>query len=102
MAKTYDKQIADTKVMVDGLTGRGSELPTGITAEMVAEIDKILKATIALNSQQEKLKADLKAKTAEYDANLKLLNDKAATAKKYIKIAIPQENWKEFGIEDKK
>ncbi|MTE24982.1 membrane-binding protein, partial [Microbacterium sp. ZXX196] len=55
-----------------------------------------------LNSEQEKLKADLKTKTQALDAKLNELQKLYAQLKKRIKIDIEQSQWKEFGIEDKK
>lgn len=101
MPKTYEKTISDVRVMIDGLKKR-TELPVGITAEMKEKIEQTLNSAVAKNSEQEQLKAQLKAKTAELDADMKSLNDQSIVLKKYIKLAVPKELWKEFGIEDKK
>ena len=51
---------------------------------------------------QEKLKADLKSKTAELEAKMKEIDVKMSEAKKIVKMDIPQSQWKEFGIVDKR
>ena len=55
-----------------------------------------------LNSEQEKLKADLKTKTQELSKTIIEIESKVSFIKKLIKIDIPQTQWKEFGIEDKR
>ena len=55
-----------------------------------------------LNSEQEKLKADLKTKTQELSKTITEIESKVSFIKKLIKIDIPQTQWKEFGIEDKR
>lgn len=101
MAKTYEKTISDIRVMIDGLKKR-TELPVGITAEMKQKIETTLESAIVKNSEQEQLKAQLKAKTAELDTDMKSLNEQSFVFKKYIKLAVPKELWKEFGIDDKR
>ena len=53
-------------------------------------------------TKQEKLKADLKSKTAELEAKMKEIDAKMSEAKKIVKMDIPQSQWKEFGIYDKR
>ena len=55
-----------------------------------------------LNSEQEKLKADLKTKTQELSKTITEIESKVSFIKKLIKIDIPQTQWKEFGIEHKR
>lgn len=53
-------------------------------------------------SEQEKLKADLKTKTAEMDAELSAMKKLYAEAKKRVKLDIAQSQWCEYGIDDKR
>jgi len=57
-----------------------------------------------LNNEQEKLKADLKLKTAEVDAAKKDLNLWYAEAARIVKLAYrgQQEKWVEFGLSAKR
>ena len=55
-----------------------------------------------LNSEQEKLKADLRTKTEELSKTITEMESKVSFIKKLIKIDIPKTQWREFGIEDKR
>lgn len=101
MTKSYLNTFGKAKVMLDGLKGR-KELPVGITTEMIQEIEELYTAASTANSEQEKLKAELKAKTLEFENKHKALLMKTSVAKKYIKLSIQKELWREFGIEDKR
>ena len=87
--KTYSTNLVESQVMIDGLKGRNDKLPLGVKVEDITKLEELRKKMETLNSEQEKLKADLKTKTQEL-------------SKKLIKIDIPQTQWKEFGIEDKR
>ena len=54
------------------------------------------------NSEQEALKARLKEKTAELEAECAGLFEIASEVRKIIKLEMPQESWKEFGIQAKR
>lgn len=73
----------------------------GIDEAFVTEMDGFTKEAVALNDEQEKLKADLKTKTDDLTAKLEELTKKYSEAKKIVKLDFPQTQWKEFGIEDK-
>ena len=53
---------------------------------------------VSLNSEQEELKAQLKAKTDGRNAKMKEARAKNANLSKRIKVATAQENWVAFGI----
>lgn len=55
-----------------------------------------------LDNEQEALKAKLKTKTAELDAEVVNLQALYSEAKKVVKMSVDQTGWREFGIEDKK
>jgi hypothetical protein len=57
---------------------------------------------VSLNSEQEELKAQLKAKTDELSAKMKEARAKNANLSKRIKVATAQENWVAFGITAKR
>jgi hypothetical protein len=66
--------------------------------ELQADTD----ACIALNTEQETLKAKLKEKTEEFDKAFAAMLKKAGEARKIIKLDMPQSSWREFGIDDKR
>ena len=88
--------------MIDGLKGRNDKLPLGVKAEDITKLEELRKKMETLNSEQEKLKADLKTKTQELSKTISEIESKVSFIKKLIKIDIPQTQWKEFGIEDKR
>ena len=90
--KTYSTNLAESQVMIDGLKGRNDKLPLGVKAEDITKLEELRKKMETLNSEQEKLKADLRTKT----------ESKVSFIKKLIKIDIPKTQWREFGIEDKR
>lgn len=100
--KSYPESISQARVMIDGLTTNAAALPAGISEEFVANLKANRDNAVRLNSEQEKLKADLKSKTSELDAELAAMNKLYAEAKKRVKLDIPQEQWKEYGIADKR
>ena len=75
-------------------------LASGIFIWLVesAKISALVSGMNALDTKQEKLKAEQKACTAELNAKSKELSDIMADCKKRVKLAIKQELWKEFGI----
>ena len=100
--KTYSTNLVESQVMIDGLKGRNDKLPLGVKAEDITKLEELRKKMETLNSEQEKLKADLKTKTQELSKTITEIESKVSFIKKLIKIDIPQTPWKEFGIEDKR
>lgn len=98
--KSFADQISNAQVMLSGLQGN-----TAIAERRgidVALLSQLITSATSLNSVQEKLKADLKSKTAELNALLAELDKEMAVNKKIVKSDIPKEQWKEFGITDKR
>lgn len=100
--KTFVEKLADTKLLINGLKGRGSNLPVGVSQEQLTEAEAQHQKVETLNQEQEKLKAELKVKTAELSTEMKKLEDQTATIRKYTKMGTKPEEWREFGIEDKR
>ena len=88
--------------MIDGLKGRNDKLPLGVKAEDITKLEELRKKMETLNSEQEKLKADLRTKTEELSKTISEMESKVSFIKKLIKIDIPKTQWREFGIEDKR
>ena len=100
--KSYSENITLAKVMADGLSRYKSNLPAAVKESQISELESLRQTIETLNSEQEKLKADLKTKTQALDAKLNELQKLYAELKKRIKIDIEQSQWREFGIEDKR
>jgi len=100
---SYAEQISGAQVMVAGLRGNAAQVNRrGIDDQFINKLDSDRLTAATLNDQQEKLKADLKSKTAELDAKMAEMGKELAEAKKIVKLDFPQDQWKQFGIEDKR
>ncbi|WP_264845224.1 membrane-binding protein [Capnocytophaga catalasegens] len=100
--KSYAENMKSVKLMIDGLRNHKENLPAGVDEAFINELEALKNKVETLNSEQEKLKADLKSKTEAIEKELKLLAEKQAIARKRTKMDFPQSQWREFGIEDKK
>ncbi len=91
---SYSKQIDQAQVMVSGLQLYAADVAKrGIDAAFTTKLEAAAAKAVELNNQQEKLKADLKTKTTELDAQ-----QMVAESKKVVKISVPQSNWTAFGM----
>ena len=99
--RTFAEYMNRVQLLVKGLEGREENLPAGITKQQVADLAKLNAKAGTENAEQEKLKALLKEKTAQLDATTDEMIKTYTLLKKYIKLSVPQELWRGFGIEDK-
>ncbi len=99
--KTFAETLASAQLMAKALQESGN-LPAGIEPSAAHDLERFYEEVTKFNQEQEKLKAQLKEKTAQLDASLKKLDEKYAFIKKYIKLGVPQELWRQYGIEDKR
>jgi hypothetical protein len=101
--KTQSQEITNTGIMVNGIKSHQETLAQRKIDNVFAdELQGKVDTCIALNVEQETLKAKLKAKTEEFDNAFADMQKKAAEARKVIKLDIPQSSWREFGIDDKR
>lgn len=99
----YAEQISSAQVMVAGLKSNATQVSRrGIDDTFVTKLESDRNDAGTLNNQQEKLKADLKSKTAELDAKMLEIEKSMTEARKIVKLDFPQDQWKQFGIEDKR
>lgn len=102
-AKSYAEKISQAEVMVSGLKNNQQQLEKrGIDQAFIDKMAADATDAIRLNNEQEALKAQLKVKTAELNDKMSELAKANSEAKKIVKLDIPQAQWKEFGIEDKR
>ena len=101
-AKTYKASIDSAQVMLAGIRNHVQELSRrGIDVAFQTELEEKINTTIAENNEQEKRKADLKTQTAVVGKSVKKMNALVSEAQKIVKMDIPKEQWKEFGIQSK-
>ncbi len=103
MALSHAEKMSDTAVMLDGMTANSERLAKrGLTPELLESIKEQHTKVMRVNSEQETLKARLKEKTSEYETEEAKLDTMLSEARKMIKLEMPQESWKEFGIQAKR
>jgi hypothetical protein len=101
--KTYAQTVSDTTVMVKGIRDNQEVLSKrSIDTAFADDLQTDIDAAVALNNEQEALKAKLKEKTEQLDTVMATLTKKAGEARKIIKLDMPQSSWREFGINDKR
>lgn len=103
MTKSFAQQLSDARLMIAGVGKNLDALgKIGLTAADVEEMESTLKVTSDLDSRQESLKAELRTCTAELNKSQRALAGLVSAAKKRVKLVMPQELWREFGIGDKR
>ncbi|UCH94184.1 MAG: hypothetical protein JSV88_28475 [Candidatus Aminicenantes bacterium] len=101
--KSFGDKMNDVNVMVTGLRGQISRVSRrGINEEFINNLETNMNEARTLDTEQEKLKADLKKKTAKLDELVAVLNKMMDEAKRVVKLEFDQEEWKEFGVTDKR
>lgn len=98
--QSFAELVSSAQVMLAGL--QGTPAITERRGIDVTLLSQLITSATTLNNQQEKLKADLKSKTSELTTQLADLKREMAANKKIVKSDIPKDQWKEFGITDKK
>jgi len=88
---------ANIKLNAEKIGRFGLELPA-----YTNEMDTDVQDADRLNKEQERLKSELKSKTAELELLKAKLQQNYALGKKTVKLAEPQVNWVAYGIADKK
>ena len=103
--KTYADIISEVSIMIDALNRVGStsdDFPMGLGSTFIDELTASREKVVALNSEKEKLNAELAAKNVQLNDEMKMLKKMYSEAKEKVKQGVPQEGWEVFGILDKK
>lgn len=98
---SLNDSLAFARLMAAGINDEqfANELQTvSLNEEYATNITNVAEDLSKLDTEQEKLKAELKACTARLEETHRHLDELLADSRKRVKIAIPQQNWKEFGI----
>jgi hypothetical protein len=99
MAKRFSKVVSDGKVMASGIRANQSVVGKhGLDEAYAKDLDTKADRVLELNNEQEMLKGKLKEKTAELNTLVSELGKNTVNASKIVKIDMPKEAWKEFGI----
>ena len=100
---SYAEHINSAIVMAAGLNANLEKLrKRGINEAFINSLNESMANAISKNNEQEKLKADLKTCTSELNDFMNHLEKVMREAHKVVKLEIPQSQWKEYGIADKR
>jgi len=103
MALSFSQKLSAARLMVSGVREFADDLKkVGFDEAKIEEIEKLFNDAQALDNEQEVLKAKLKTCTEKLNKTADSLDAALTDVKKTVKYAIPQSNWKAFGISDKK
>ncbi|MDR2910537.1 MAG: hypothetical protein LBV47_04110 [Bacteroidales bacterium] len=102
-SKTYADRMNNAQIMSTALRANLEMLKKrGMTDEFIITLNKSLESIARKNSDQERLKAELKAITTEKETIMEQLHLQMKEAIKVVKLEVPQSLWKEYGIADKR
>ncbi len=103
--KTDAELISEARIMIDALNRIGSaseDYPMGLGKTFIDEFTLLREKVVAYTSEKDKLNAELTTKTMQLDDEMKKMKKLYSEAKERVKQDIPQEQWEQFGIDDKK
>ena len=101
--RTFAEIVNKSRLMIAGLRNNVAEVNRrGIDASFITEYENELQELERLDAEQERLKAELKMKTEAALTKRKQVESKLSEAKKVVKLSLPQAQWVEFGMEDKR
>lgn len=102
MAKSFATKNNDTRLMIEGLkANKEAVAKMGIDDVFIKKLEAQNEAVKTADTAQEKAKADLDTATKAVRAADKERNTSYAFARKVVKLALPKDRWKEFGIDSK-
>lgn len=95
--------LSSVQVMIGALTTHVEALKKrGVDESAIAELEQLRARIEQINSEQERLKAELKLKTEALYQGVAELEKKYAQVKKIVKMDFPPAQWIEFGVKDKR
>ncbi|VDH03432.1 hypothetical protein [Bergeyella zoohelcum] len=101
------KSLADTvhkaELMLKGLQANATEVAKrGLTAEFLSTMQEAIQEMKKRNAEQEKTKALLKMQTEAFNEKMEEVTKMLSESKKVVKLSLPQAQWIEFGMTDKR
>ena len=103
MGKSNAELMEKARLMLAGLKNNSDRLSKrGLDSAFITKLESSINNAVALDAEQEDLKAKAKMKTEECNKQFDELNVEVAEARKIVKIEMEQGNWGSFGITDKK
>ena len=98
--KTFTEKNDESRLMIEGLkANKEAVAKLGIDEAFITKFEKENNDVLAADAAQEKAKSDLDSATKLLAAGEKIRDDSYAFARKIVKLALPKDRWKEFGID---
>ena len=103
MSKTIELQIEKSRVLIEGL-GRNIEAlrGKGISDESLKQMSEDLVRLKEANADCDRAREELSAKVKHMNAILTGVKEAFADKKRVIKTNYPQEEWLNYGVQDKR
>lgn len=103
MSKIISDQIEKTQTLLNGLKNKIELLKNkGLDEEFINKLSADNRLMENYNTELDKLKTELKAKTIASNKKMIEIKTRIKEAKKIIKNNYLQNEWKDFGITDKR
>ena len=101
--RSFASQTTQASLLISGLVNHIDKLSKrGIDPNFIRKLSSILNRAVEANAAQHALKARMMERTAEQRECQSEMNQLCREARKLIKIELPPEAWREFGITDKR
>ena len=103
MSKTIELQIGKSQTLIEGLRKNLDELKErGISDADLCKMSEDLKLLVKCNADCDALREELSQKVKRMNTVLNDVKDSFAAKKKVIKLNYPQEEWRKYGVMDKR
>ena len=100
---SFAEKMNNAKLMLDAVKQNAERLTKrGLDVDFVTRYEGVYNETQAQNTEQEKVKTELKTATEALKQKSHELDALYSEAKKIVKIEMENSTWKEFGIGDKR
>lgn len=103
MSKTIDLQIEKSRVLIEGLSRNIEALrDKGIASDALENMSADLDRLKASNDECDRIREELSLKVKAMNEILAQVKDAFAEKKRIIKTNYPQEQWINYGVQDKR
>ena len=98
MSKTIDLQVEKSRSLIEGYRSHLSELQ----GDQLDRMEQNIQRLIAAGEECDRMRAALSEKVRDTNAILQAVKDEFLQQKQIVKAAYDQEDWRRYGIMDKR
>lgn len=103
MSKTIDLQVEKSRSLIEGYRSHLSELQgRGVSADQLDRMEQNIQRLFAAGEECDRMRAALNEKVRDTNAILQAVKDEFLQQKQIVKAAYDQEDWRRYGIMDKR